>query len=158
MTKRWTCALGDRSATAFLKFLHVPLHIVTDCFFRELISTVRCARGGRPRGSPRASPADMGCTGSKPPRNLVVRNAPCGGAGGGATLTTASVVVGDGGVGAITEKTAAGAFSGGYFYEAGASDAYELPIEVDANNGYFSALLTLSCAPRAAEPLPGKIM
>ena len=90
----------------------------------------------------------LGGTGSQAPQNLVVLNAPCGSAGGVA-LTTASVVVDDDGVGAISETTVAGSFSEGYFYEAGESDAYELPIEVDANNGYFSALLTLSCVTRA---------
>ena len=92
--------------------------------------------------------ASLGHSGSQAPQNLVVLNAPCGSAGGVA-LTTASVVVDDDGVGAISETTVAGSFSEGYFYEAGESDAYELPIEVDANNGYFSALLTLSCVTRA---------
>ena len=47
--------------------------------------------------------------------------------------------------GGIVEIVVEGTFAGdGTFVEAGASAAYGLPITTDANNGYYSALLTLA--------------
>jgi len=60
------------------------------------------------------------------------------------TLTTSSVVV-NGSYGALSETTVEGSFTSNVFYKSGKSKAYSLPIEVDADTGYYVALLTLSC-------------
>ena len=63
----------------------------------------------------------------------------------GIAFTTASVTADGAANGGISETTVAGAFTDAVFVESGALDPYELPIQADENNGYFSALLTLSC-------------
>ena len=85
--------------------------------------------------------------GVAPPTQLLVANwgATCGEAE--SVLAVASVVVAEENVGGLAETQVAGYFSDSTFYESGDDSGapYELPIEVDENNGYYSALLTLTC-------------
>jgi len=92
------------------------------------------------------------------PTYLVVKNWEATCHSNKSTLTVNSVIVESttlesdadtGYVGSLSNKAVSGYFSGNYFYKSDSfssdSEPYKLPLEVDAGNGYYSALLTVQC-------------
>ena len=90
---------------------------------------------------------------SVPPKNLLVKNWDVACSSGKSSLTVTSVTVAEeqlkgsneGNAGALSETIISGVFSGDTFYASGSSEPYSLPIKVDANNGCYAALLSLTC-------------